>query len=181
MEAASNGHVDCVAALIDSGADVDAHESYGGRTALMLAAAEGYVGMVELLLDKGADIDAASNLKDTALMAAARNGHVDVAVALLDRGADIDATDDDGKTARDRAKTEEIKRLLQVSGVGGGGGGLTCRGRSVGRRCLIMRVAMLTMMVRWNCCYPSEWPTSWRGVVWQGGPPNPLRSALKTG
>jgi len=53
--AAWHGMAQTCAVLLDAGADIEAVNSFNGRTALAYAAAEGYSETVHLLLDRGAD------------------------------------------------------------------------------------------------------------------------------
>jgi ankyrin repeat protein len=91
--AALEGHVGCVEALLDKGADINAWDS-NGNTALMLAARAGHEEVVKALMDKGAKINAQNFVRDTALTLAVQEGHVDVVKALL-------AYEVDGKVAID--------------------------------------------------------------------------------
>ena len=65
----------CLADLIDEGADVHA----GSDAALRNASSDGHVEVVELLLDRGADVHACN---DAALRYASSNGHVEVVKIL---------------------------------------------------------------------------------------------------
>jgi ankyrin repeat protein len=84
MHAAAFGSLECMGALLDGGADVQA-VSQGGATALMWATVD--TRKVRLLLDHGAAPDV--RLKDgtTALVTAARRGNTDAMRLLLVRGA----------------------------------------------------------------------------------------------
>ncbi|HEU4835663.1 MAG TPA: ankyrin repeat domain-containing protein [Pyrinomonadaceae bacterium] len=81
--------VDCMAVLLDAGADID-EETNDGMTALMLAARDAQVKAVELLLERGADVDARSVNGDTALsLAQAREDKatIDALVAATQKKA----------------------------------------------------------------------------------------------
>jgi len=84
--AAAEGHVECICALLERGANIQSGNNYGNR-ALHVAASEGHVECICALLDRGADIDSENLYFDTALHVAASKGHVECIRALLDRGA----------------------------------------------------------------------------------------------
>ena len=100
-----------VKVLIDENANVNAADSYG-TTALMEAAENGHLGVVKYLISKGADFNAATLYGKTALIFAASNGHLEVVKYLISVEANPFLIDNDGKTAKDLAKSEEIRRLL---------------------------------------------------------------------
>jgi ankyrin repeat protein len=72
--AATEGHAEVVALLLDNGADVDAKNDYG-VTPLYLAAAWGHVEVVSPLLAAGADKTIEEQNGETPLEAATRKGH----------------------------------------------------------------------------------------------------------
>src|SRR5689334_11574492 len=83
------GDTAAVAALLQSGADVNMKDRRGGATPLMNAAAFGSIETMRLLIEKGADVNARSAGNATALMWAA----TDLAKVrlLLVKGADVNA------------------------------------------------------------------------------------------
>ena len=101
---------DCMAALLDAGADID-EETDEGVTALMVAARRARLDMVEWLLDHGARVDARTVTGDTALIMASDgrneltrdfsfNSRIEQCLRLLvQAGADINAANDGGVTA----------------------------------------------------------------------------------
>jgi quinoprotein dehydrogenase-associated probable ABC transporter substrate-binding protein len=82
MLVAANDARDVARALMQKGADVNAHNS-GGVTALMIAAANGRAEMAELLVRAGANVRAQSERGDTALSIARAKGHEKV-IKVLD-------------------------------------------------------------------------------------------------
>ena len=50
-------------------------------------------------------------------MNASYNGHLKIVKFLIENGADINIKNNDGKTALDLAKTEEIKKVLRKAGA----------------------------------------------------------------
>ena len=95
-DAAMRGDVDRVAALLRSGADVNAAQG-DGMTALHWAAYNGQVALAETLLAAGADLEAVTRIGDyTPLHHAARHGFADVVEALLSAGAAVEAATSTG-------------------------------------------------------------------------------------
>ncbi|KPK86341.1 MAG: hypothetical protein AMJ81_01475 [Phycisphaerae bacterium SM23_33] len=90
--AATAGHTDVAAALLDSGADVDA-----GRTEwaapLTLAAGYGRKEIVKLLLERKADVNAVDADRGTPIASAAYQGWTDIVELLLDHGAELEPKD----------------------------------------------------------------------------------------
>ena len=87
--AADGGHADCVRALLDKDADLDAAHSENGLFPLLLAAQNGHADCVSVLLDKGADPNAEHSEDGTfPLLQAAAQGYTDCVKALLNKGAD---------------------------------------------------------------------------------------------
>jgi len=85
--AAGRGDVAAVKALLDSGAAVDAANSYGA-TALTFAADKGHIEVARLLLERGADPNRKDTFYDSSIPAwAAYNGHAEVVRLLLAHGA----------------------------------------------------------------------------------------------
>lgn len=75
--------MEIVKILRDTGADINASASDGGRTALQAAAEGGYVEIVKLLMNAGADIHAIGQLGKTALYTAAEAGSVTTVEVLM--------------------------------------------------------------------------------------------------
>lgn len=96
--AAFDGNLSKVLALIEEGVDIDRPRS-DGVTALMLAAQNGHEKIVQALLAKGADINHPDNGGQTALIQAAAAGHERIVKDLLIKGAKIDSQMKDGTTA----------------------------------------------------------------------------------
>jgi ankyrin repeat protein len=91
-EAARNGSMDIVEALLADGADTN-KANKDRATALMYAAEYGHTEIVEALIAGGADINKANKDGSTALMYAARDGRTEIVKALILKGANVDLTD----------------------------------------------------------------------------------------
>src|SRR5882724_8200363 len=87
FRACSDGRLNVVRSLLDSGADVNAREQEN-ETPLMYAAVEGHTEVALLLISRGADVNAASVNKETALGRAAMRGRNETVEALISKGAD---------------------------------------------------------------------------------------------
>ena len=97
-DAAMQGRLDEVRALLQRGEDVDAAHG-DGMTALHWAAENGSPELARLLLDAGAAVDPLTRLNDyTPLHLAARSAHTRVVDALLAAGADVRARTSTGVT-----------------------------------------------------------------------------------
>ena len=82
IAAAYRGHAGAVSALVRLGADLDATDSGGGWTALMVAAYRGQVGIARALLAGGADRTLRRPDGKTALEMAEAEGEAEVATLL---------------------------------------------------------------------------------------------------
>jgi len=90
FDACTQGNLDVVNALLDSGLSVNATDE-DDVTALQLAAANGQEQVVRLLLVRGAAVDQANLAGWTPLLQAARNGHTAVAALLIQNHANVHA------------------------------------------------------------------------------------------
>jgi ankyrin repeat protein len=86
LEAARQGNVARVRALVEARVDVNAATA-SGTTALMEAAAAGRNDVARVLIDAGADVDARDRLGRTALDVALRAGQAPMVRLLRSRGA----------------------------------------------------------------------------------------------
>ena len=92
------GHLDVVQALVEHGADPNAHVTPPGGTALHEAAVMNHAAIVEYLLNAGADSAAQDNQGFTPLHWAAWEGHLATMDVLLARGASLEMTNNYGGT-----------------------------------------------------------------------------------
>lgn len=83
--AARDGDIDTVRALLQTGVPADADE----HAALRIAVENGEAEITRLLLDNGADVHICNEF---CLLWAARNGHVETVRVLLDYGAKVEGT-----------------------------------------------------------------------------------------
>lgn len=115
--ASSKGYVGVVEALLNK--DVDINKTNGlTETSLELAIEKNKVEVVKLLLERGAQTTVPEGVW-TPLHQASSRGHVEIVKLLLKKGADINAKNNEGKTAIEVTKSEEIKKILAPPGGGG--------------------------------------------------------------
>ena len=97
-QAAIDGSVQRVIALLARGS-LDVNQgTRDGKTALMCAAGLGHSSIVRILLNKGADASIADDNGITALLLSAANGHVAATTILAEAGADLQDSDSGGYT-----------------------------------------------------------------------------------
>jgi beta-lactamase regulating signal transducer with metallopeptidase domain/ankyrin repeat protein len=90
VEAATEGDIGEVSALLNAGVDVNAVVR-GDGTALLIAAREGDRELVRLLLDRGADVNLGVSGDGNPLIMAAREGYLEIVRMLVASGADVNA------------------------------------------------------------------------------------------
>jgi ankyrin repeat protein len=114
--AASRGHLNAVALLLDRGAKVDATDGEG-VTPLILASYRGQTEVVKLLLERGADVNAREKRNGlSSLSHAVGRGDKELVKVLLAHGANPLLKSADGRTALERAEANgatEIVALLK--------------------------------------------------------------------
>ncbi len=89
IDAAINGKLKIMQALIASGANINAKNKYD-NTALTMAAKKGNLEIVQALIAAGADLDAKNATHgETALMEATKEGNLEIVQALIAAGADV--------------------------------------------------------------------------------------------
>jgi ankyrin repeat protein len=99
IQAARDGRVDLIPALVKQGADPNQRAGVNGWTPLMHAIHKHQKESLTALLDAGADVNGRGADGSTALMMAAGYGYRDMLNLLLDRGADPHAQMSDGSNA----------------------------------------------------------------------------------
>ena len=100
MWALAQKHADIAAALIQAGADVNAHAK-SGFTPLMFAAQQGDLESAKTLIAAGAKVNEATNAEglfagQTALLIASLNGQEKLGIFLLENGANPNVADENG-------------------------------------------------------------------------------------
>ncbi|MGI9625895.1 MAG: ankyrin repeat domain-containing protein, partial [Longimicrobiales bacterium] len=89
--AASNGDVEVLRILLESGADLEAGTRLGGHTPLHIASRVGHGDIVGQLVEAGADVGARTTTGATALHFAASSDNETALSALIEGGAEVDA------------------------------------------------------------------------------------------
>lgn len=114
FQAAADGRVDVLEAMLDRGLATVNMTNAGKVTALMRAHDE---IIVEVLLRRGADVNLRDSRGYTALMWAAEAGNAAIVKRLITAGSDVRVRDDDGKTAADVTINDEVKKILLEAGA----------------------------------------------------------------
>ena len=109
--AVTEGHNDCLEALLDSEADINL-QSKDGSTVLYEACRNGLDSTVELLLSRKAEVSIAANDGTTCLHVAVEYKANTVVAKLRAAGADIYADDRDFRTPCSLAQDDAMKRAL---------------------------------------------------------------------
>ena len=120
VDAVRENHIDDVKELLNSGADVNAKDMFGGNTGLHWAARLGLAEMARLLIENGANPNLINDDNDTPLHWAAREGQKELLVILLAHGAKVNAVDKDGWTPLRWAEAQghdNIARILVAAGA----------------------------------------------------------------
>ena len=111
MVAVCYGHKSLVSLLIERHANIRAKNN--GSTALMQAAGRGYTEIVSMLIQAA---EAQVDIKELslALIKAAQYGYLDTVLVLLEAGALLNVTDEEGKTAIERAARKGHKEIVRI-------------------------------------------------------------------
>jgi len=115
-DAAREGLLDQVKALVAGGADVNEQNAHG-ITALELAAQQGHSEVLRFLLNNGADARLRNRYGHGPLFHAVCRGDRPAAELLLARGADVRAVDTDGQTLLHRAGSPTVAEFLLGKGL----------------------------------------------------------------
>lgn len=117
-------HLECMKALINAGAALEATDTRDGRTALIVATMEGHKDIVDLLLSNGAALYPQLHQNEdwtNPVMLAAIKGHIDILKCLIKAGADIQIANKTNSTAVTYAavngQTEALKILLDTGAL----------------------------------------------------------------
>jgi hypothetical protein len=113
LQAVQAGDMGIIEALLNNGADVNAHDAKGS-SALYLAILIGDNESARILVRKGADVNASNNEGETPLMIAALKGYPDNVKLLLDAGANLNAKDKRGETPLMHAIERNHSEVIQM-------------------------------------------------------------------
>jgi ankyrin repeat protein len=119
IEAVAFGSLNDVAAMVQSGADLEERDHWE-RTPWLIAIQTGDISKAKFLLERGSDRTARGRCGKPALFYAIENGHVPMLKWLLEIGTDIGQTDDFGETALRTAvecSNDESVDLLLAAGA----------------------------------------------------------------
>lgn len=106
---------DCVEALLNAGAKLNARSKNAMQNMPLHAAAAGRHGdIVRILLERGAWVNARQHGGWTALHAAAQNGDTDLAELLIAAGADVKARADNNQNPLDMALTSAHQQMVEI-------------------------------------------------------------------
>jgi ankyrin repeat protein len=115
LNAARDGDVIAIEALLETGIDSDRSDAYG-NTPLTIAAHFGQAEAAKFLLAHGAALEGTPDNTMTPLHCAVYSGHSEVAKLFLEKGADPDAPDNCGHTtlaiAANKGDASMVKLLL---------------------------------------------------------------------
>ncbi|XP_063417194.1 uncharacterized protein LOC134699528 [Mytilus trossulus] len=93
MLAARGGHLEVVTYLVTHGSQLEARDTWYGKTPLMFAAGGGHLEVVTYLVTHGSQLEATSTMYGkTPLMFAAGGGHLEVVTYLVTHGSQLEAT-----------------------------------------------------------------------------------------
>ncbi|MEM6769329.1 MAG: ankyrin repeat domain-containing protein, partial [Bacteroidota bacterium] len=110
--AASEGHTNVFALLVQNGADVFSVQ--GDTHPLHTAAEEGQIEAVRQLLQLDADVNITDEEQRTPLSYAAEEGNIDVVELLLQNGADANLAGQNGRTPLSYAAEEGMARIAHL-------------------------------------------------------------------
>lgn len=119
LRAVQSGDGNAAAAMIQQGADVNAHEA-NGTTALHWAVYRQDVALVKRLLAAGAKVAVVNDFGSSPMQEAAVTGNASVIRMLLDAGANVESANAEGQTALmavARTGNVEAAKMLLVAGA----------------------------------------------------------------
>ena len=121
MEAAQDGELKEMKALLDKGANANLTDQYGWA-ALTYSIAKQDFAQVKLLLDSSTDVNTKDRRGITPLMWASLGGKPEIVNLLLSKGADVNATTKTGATALSFAMAKGNYNVAQLLKSAGGSG-----------------------------------------------------------
>ena len=113
IHAASNGHLNCVLALIKAGANINYH-AFSGTTALCEASYNGNLSCVKALVETGAEINAPGDGGFTALEEAKKEGHSQIMNFLKVTLRNIERQQKKKTETSDKTSETLISELIEI-------------------------------------------------------------------
>jgi len=106
-----------VSRLLQSGANVNENDKFGGVTALHYACEKGFYEIAEELIEHGANVNAITQAQWTPMHFAAREGHLAIVKLLVKKGASPKGKDNTGRTPVERTIHENVIAYFEGIGV----------------------------------------------------------------
>lgn len=113
--ASRHNHIESVRALVEHGADIEAHGPFDDQSPLSAATYAGHLNIARYLIEKGADVNRSNNNGITPIYTSTLQNRYEIASLLIANGADVSASLSGRKwTALDMARQLNDTRMVQI-------------------------------------------------------------------
>ena len=113
--ASRDNHMESVRALVEHGADIEAHGPFDDDSPLAAATYAGHLNIARYLIEKGADVNRSNNNGITSIYTSTLKNRYEIASLLIANGADVSASLSGFKwTALDNARRLHDNRMVQI-------------------------------------------------------------------